>query len=157
MSVSTTQALGVCEAKLYKADRKKPNTSAFDMSAASIYYLDDNGDAEFLSEHGDVYKLLKDENVLEALTAFIEPRFIIVTCGWASPLGNDDEDVRPSQHSQRRRVRLSLAVDDKNIISVIRFKDDKGNPQTETNGSGTLADQCRELYNQVITNKKAGK
>ena len=156
MSVSTTQALGVCEAKLYKAD-KKLKQSAFDMSAASIYYLDDNGDAEFLSSNGDVYRLLKDENVLEALTAFKEPRFIVVTCGWASPLNKSDEDVAPSQHPDRKRVRLSLAVDDKNIISVIRFKDDKGNPQTETNGSGTLADQCRELYNQVITNKKAGK
>ena len=156
MSVSTTQALGACEAKLYKAD-KKLKQSAFDMSAASIYYLDDNGDAEFLSSNGDVYRLLKDENVLEALTAFKEPRFIVVTCGWASPLNKSDEDVAPSQHPDRKRVRLSLAVDDKNIISVIRFKDDKGNPQTETNGSGTLADQCRELYNQVITNKKAGK
>lgn len=156
MSVSTTQALVACEAKLYKAD-KKLKQSAFDMSAASIYYLDDNGDAEFLSSNGDVYRLLKDENVLEALTAFKEPRFIVVTCGWASPLNKSDEDVAPSQHPDRKRVRLSLAVDDKNIISVIRFKDDKGNPQTETNGSGTLADQCRELYNQVITNKKAGK
>ena len=156
MSVSTTQALEVCEAKLYKAD-KKLKQSAFDMSVASIYYLDDNGDAEFLSSNGDVYNLLKDENVLEALTAFKEPRFIVVTCGWASPLNKSDEDLAPSQHPDRRRVRLSLAVDDKNIISVIRFKDDKGNPQTETNGSGTLADECRELYNQVITNKKAGK
>lgn len=156
MSVSTTQALGVCEAKLYKAD-KKLKQSAFDMSVASIYYLDDNGDAEFLSSNGDVYRLLKDENVLEALTAFKEPRFIIVTCGWASPLNKSDEDLAPSQHPDRRRVRLSIAVDDKNIISVIRFKNDKGNPQTETNGSGTLADECRELYNQVITNKKAGK
>ena len=156
MSVSTTQALEACETKLYKADRKLKQ-SAFDMTAASIYYLDGNGNAEFLASDGDVYKLLDNKNVLEALTAFIEPRFIIVTCGWASPLDNNDESMKPSQHPDRKRVRLSIAVDDKNIISVIRFKDDKSNPQTETNGSGTLADQCRELYDQVIPNKEAGK
>ena len=155
MDIKSTMSLADCENNLYKKDKKGGN--AFNLERASIYYLDVLGEPELLGNHGDIYHLLEDESVVEALLAFKSPRFLILTCGWASPLDNNDESMKPSQHPDRKRVRLSIAVDDKNIISVIRFKDDKSNPQTETNGSGTLADQCRELYNQVITNKEAGK
>ena len=84
----------------------------------------------FLAEHGDVYELL------DAPSSAIARMFdvaVVLTCGWAAPLNRDEQDddarsddeisdeVPPSQHPLRRRVRLVVAVCDKGVASVLRF------------------------------------
>ena len=98
----------------------------FDLSRARLYGIsivdeeaaarNENGALRitFLAEHGDVYELL------EAQTSAIVRMFdaaVVLTCGWAAPIRDDDEDneessVPPSQHPDRRRVRLVVVVGD---------------------------------------------
>ena len=155
MDIKSTMSLADCENNLYKKDKKGGN--AFNLERASIYYLDVLGEPELLGNHGDIYHLLEDESVVEALLAFKSPRFLILTCGWASPTeGNKDPEGRPSEHPDRRRVRLSLAVSPEQTVSYLRFKDDPKEVIVADDGRGTLAEAAQELMKQVI-NKKAGK
>lgn len=155
MDIKSTMSLADCENNLYKKDKKEGN--AFDLKRASIYYLGVLGEPELLGTHGDIYQLLEDKSVTEALLAFKSPRFLILTCGWAAPTENGkDPETKPSEHSDRRRVRLSLAVSPEQTVSYLRFKDDPKEVIIAEDGRGTLAEACQELMKQVI-NKKAGK
>jgi hypothetical protein len=98
----------------------------FDLSRARLYgisIVDEEGATRnedgalritFLAEHGDVYELL------EAQTSAIVRMFdaaVVLTCGWAAPIRDEDDDdnetsVPPSQHPERRRVRLVVVVGD---------------------------------------------
>jgi hypothetical protein len=67
----------------------------------------------------------------------------VITCGWAAPLADDDEntEVAPSKHPKRRRVRLVLVTDGISITSVLRFSDTQDETMTdEGQAIGSLAD-----------------
>jgi hypothetical protein len=121
----------------------------------------------FLAEHGDVYELL------DAPSSAIARMFdvaVVLTCGWAAPLnrdGQDDEarsddeiadEVPPSQHPLRRRVRLVVAVCDKGVASVLRFADTPNDIVTDAGAArGSLADAVKDLWNdpKVVVSRES--
>ena len=112
----------------------------------------------FLAEHGDVYELI------DAPTSAIVRMFdaaVVLTCGWAAPIDrsneiNDDDDdvddvddkkLPPSQHPQRRRVRLVVVVGDQGVGSVLRFADTPKEIVTDAGSArGSLADAVNNLW-----------
>jgi hypothetical protein len=94
-----------------------------------------------LDASGDVYELLDTTMVADALQAY--GYAAVITCGWAAPLADDDEntEVAPSKHPKRRRVRLVLVTDGISITSVLRFSDTQDETMTdEGQAIGSLAD-----------------
>jgi hypothetical protein len=91
---------------------------------------------------------------------------VVLTCGWAAPIDkshksaddndNDDDDdedddanekVPPSQHPQRRRVRLVAVVGDQGVGSVLRFADTPKEIVTDAGSArGSLADAVTNLW-----------
>jgi regulator of RNase E activity RraB len=116
----------------------------------------------FLAEHGDVYELI------DAPTSAIVRMFdaaVVLTCGWAAPIDRshendddgddndddhgdaDDEKLPPSQHPQRRRVRLVVVVGDQGVGSVLRFADTPKEIVTDAGSArGSLADAVNNLW-----------
>ena len=121
----------------------------------------------FLAEHGDVYELL------DAPSSAIARMFdvaIVLTCGWAAPLNREEQDgetrsddetadeVPPSQHPLRRRVRLVVAVCDKGVASVLRFADTPNDIVTDAGAArGSLADAVKDLWNdpKVVVSRES--
>jgi hypothetical protein len=94
-----------------------------------------------LDASGDVYELLDTTMVADALQAY--GYAAVITCGWAAPLADDDEntEVAPSKHPKRRRVRLVLVTDGIGITSVLRFSDTQDETMVdEGQATGSLAD-----------------
>lgn len=89
-----------------------------------------------VTESQDVYEMLEDD--LAATVSKVSDYTAIVTCGWAAPV---DNDLPPSQHSKRRRVRLVLFADHSSIASVVRFEDepDEAVVADESAAHGALA------------------
>ncbi len=102
----------------------------------------------FLAEHGDVYELL------DAPTSAIARMFdaaIVLTCGWAAPVQENDSDGEftgpPSEHPLRRRVRLVVAVCDDGVGSVLRFADSPDEVICDPGAArGSLADAVTNLW-----------
>lgn len=105
----------------------------------------------FLAEHGDVYELL------DAPSSAIARMFdaaVVLTCGWAAPIDRDESpeheessEVPPSQHPQRRRVRLVVSVCDTGVASVLRFADTPNDIVTDAGSArGSLADAVNSLW-----------
>jgi hypothetical protein len=121
----------------------------------------------FLAEHGDVYELL------DAPSSAIARMFdvaVVLTCGWAAPLNRDEQEddsrsddeisdeVPPSQHPLRRRVRLVVVVCDKGVASVLRFADTPNDIVTDDGAArGSLADAVKDLWNdpKVVVSRES--
>ena len=86
---------------------------------------------------------------------------VVLTCGWAAPIdrshdrdddhGDDVDDanekIPPSQHPQRRRVRLVVVVGDHGVGSVLRFADTPKEIVTDAGSArGSLADAVTNLW-----------
>ena len=113
--------------------------------------VDELGDVsvEFASENGDVYELLENP-LVKTLARTPSTQFIaLLTCGSAAPLpeNDDDDEVAPSQHAQRRRVRLVVVASKDSVASVLRFQDDDENTVTDQGKArGSLADAVKSLF-----------
>ena len=133
----------------------------FDSKYAKIFgvMLNDNLDIQFepIKTGADVYDLINDSP--ELFAAVNEYDLItIATCGWAAPISNDNDegnDLPPSQHPEKRRVRLlTTANTNSQFGSSISFKDNPNEPVFDYgNARGDLADAIMELIN---TAKKEG-
>ena len=103
---------------------------------------------KLVAEHGDVYELL--DSPLSQAVAQMSDAVAVLTCGWAAPItdANDPEaGVAPSQHSQRRRVRLLVVAKRGDTASALRFADDWANPIfDEGQATGSLADAVQSLF-----------
>ena len=101
-----------------------------------------------VGEHGDVYEML--ESVEAQAVALMSDAVVIRTCGWAAPISDGDDPeagVAPSQHPERRRVRLLVCANGKDTASVLRFTDDWDNPVfDEGQATGSLADAVQSLF-----------
>ncbi len=170
----TPIAIATCvEASLHSS------LDGFNLPRARLYgvsIVDANGIAShqdgalrisFLAEHGDVYELL------DAPSSAIARMFdvaVVLTCGWAAPLNRDENDdearlddeirdeVPPSQHPLRRRVRLVVAVCDKGVASVLRFADTPNEIVTDAGAArGSLADAVKDLWNdpKVVVSRES--
>jgi len=72
----------------------------------------------------------------------------IETCGFASPV--DDQDVPPSVHPKRRRVRLVVVSNrDGDSGSALEFSDAPGEPITTPSGQGHLADELSDAMRRL--------
>ena len=129
----------------------------FDSKYAKVFgvMLNDNFDIQFepIKTGADVYELINDSpEVFEAVNEY--DLITIATCGWAAPIDNDNSEFNetaPSQHPERRRVRLlTTANTNSQFGSSISFKDTPDEPVFDYgNAKGALADAITELINSA--------
>jgi len=107
-----------------------------------------------ISENGDVYELLKDKESVKALAE--HDQVLVATCGWAAPVNSDEGDeIAPSLHPDRRRVRLACFLCDDGVASVLRFSDTPDETVTdEGNARGSLADALEQLRKKARRKKQ---
>jgi hypothetical protein len=100
------------------------------------------------SEHGDIYELIDNDD--SRAVARVSDYIAVITCGWASPIArgdDDDEQVAPSQHPERRRVRLMIFANKDGFASVMRFSDTPDETITDDGQArGALADAIMDLF-----------
>lgn len=122
---------------------------SFDTKRAELYALtfDTNGgvSVELITSNGDVYELI--DNAIDNKSTEGLDGIAVLTCGWAAPLpksetdDDDDDRVPPSQHPERRRVRLVICANREGVASVLRFQDTPDEITTdEGSAKGSLAD-----------------
>ena len=132
------------------------NTLGFDLKQALLVSVTDGLFGVELSApltHGDVYELLESEASMEL--AKRSEYVAIVTCGWAAPIreDDDDEEVAPSQHPARRRVRLVVLASRSSVSSVLRFSDTPDEVVTDAGkATGSLADAIHQLISKTVRN-----
>jgi hypothetical protein len=132
------------------------NTLGFDLKQALLVSVTDGLFGVELSApltHGDVYELLESEASMEL--AKRSEYVAIVTCGWAAPIreGDDDDEVAPSQHPARRRVRLVVLASRRSVSSVLRFSDTPDEVVTDAGkATGSLADAIHQLISKTVRN-----
>lgn len=124
----------------------------YSLSKALLYGIsfDEDNNITFneIASSGDVYELLNPFTAIEKMKGF--DFFSVVTCGWAAPNNQDDDEdnaIPPSQHPDKRRVMLTVnATTDNKIGSVISFQDDQENPVFDYgDAKGQLAEAIAEL------------
>jgi hypothetical protein len=125
----------------------------FDPKDAHIFGVNMNGDngEPVLGKprkSADVYALLASNG---ARSLAKNSQFIaLMTCGWAAPVGDGDDefsDLPPSLHPKRRRIRLVIVANRANVASVMRFQDDPDETVTdEGEARGTLAVAVADLF-----------
>jgi hypothetical protein len=134
--------------------------SGFDLQRARLYgisIVDPQGVEQnldgalrisFLAEHGDVYELLESRS---SSVARMFDAAAVLTCGWAAPVDDGtDDDLPPSVHPRRRRVRLVVVVGDLGVGSVLRFADTPDETVTDPgHAKGSLADAVERLWHDA--------
>ena len=134
-------------AELEKLARKLAKQADTDAKSAQIMSqtLAKPSRLDLVVESGDVYHALSTAAPLVPRTA---TRLAIVTCGWAAPVDDgDDDETAPSLHPRRRRVAL-VSVHDLstgNTVSAIRFADTREVITDYGNARGALADAITQL------------
>ena len=119
------------------------------ISKTAKIYLDEFDKLKLIHEDSDIYDLLESDEVAKQLEQS-DLAVLVVTTGWASPRSkekDDEDDVRPSEHPERRRVRLSIYANRLGeVASIIRFEDDPSEIVTdEGSATGSLADAISQL------------
>ena len=137
----------------------KSQSDPYQLKYASIWLLNEAGKLVRIRKSMDVYELLESPKTLMAVKDC--ESFTLVTCGWAAPIDNKtvDNDVAPSQHPEKRRIRLTISVDYSGVASVMRFKDNPYEIITdEGSAKGSLADAIMNLMdlkvNLALINRK---
>lgn len=126
----------------------------FTMSKACLYGVDTDGLIMLAGEHNDIYELLDDCAVADLLTVY--SHVAVATTGWASPITDDEQanEVAPSEHKDRRRVRLVIVADKDGMASILRFSDEPDTVITdEGKALGSLADALMEATNKAPSAK----
>jgi hypothetical protein len=114
-----------------------------------LWLLDDNNKIKSVKENSDVYDLLNDFDTLESIKHCAS--FTILTAGWAAPLSQTDDDTPPSQHPEKRRVRLIVHATEFGVASVMRFKDDASEIVTDDGKArGSLAEAVMDLMDKKV-------
>lgn len=97
---------------------------------------------------GDIYRLLDDAaRTLDGVADLAGLAF--VTWGWAAPIdaATGEPDGAPSQHPERRRVRLASVITAAGVTSRIVFRDDEQNHiDDEGEARGPLAEALADLW-----------
>jgi hypothetical protein len=105
-----------------------------------------------VAEDSDIYGMLEDTFNAVLLFDSGYNGFAIVTTGWAAPINKDDDadnEVAPSQHPERKRVRLMTMMHNGKMGSSIRFTGDKTVTYDEGNAMGSLASAMQDMYDIV--------
>ena len=129
----------------------KTDTDPFYLDKAILFAVETfNGETPMTVPIGmnkDIYDMLEDHDMAKELAPYT--KFGIVTCGWASPIrdGNDEENsLRPSEHPEKRRVRLFTMLHETDFLSSIRFEDDPEVIYDEDKSSGDLKDAMLNFF-----------
>ncbi len=129
-----------------KLSRKK---DPFGVTKASLWLLDDNNKIKSVKENNDVYDMLDDFDTLESIKDCAS--FTILTAGWAAPINETDENTPPSQHPEKRRVRLIVHATEFGVASVMRFKDKADEIVTDDGKArGSLAEAVMDLMDKKV-------
>jgi hypothetical protein len=125
----------------------------FSMGKAIAYGVMVNNDltvqTEQIASDGDIYDMLYDNPALIAQVKNYD--FItIATTGWAAPIkeeNDENSDLPPSEHPDRRRVRLLVSANSHlQFANCISFSDDLENPVYDYGDArGQLAEAVKEL------------
>jgi hypothetical protein len=140
-----------------KFEETVQSVTGFDLKQAQLIGIELSASSENtptiasqpLDASGDVYELLDTTMVADAVKAY--GYAAVITCGWAAPLADDDEntEVAPSKHPKRRRVRLVLVTDGISITSILRFSDTQDETMVdEGQATGSLADALLQAANR---------
>jgi hypothetical protein len=124
----------------------------FDLKRAMFFAINETDDGRvalaLAGEHGDIYDLLDSDD--SRAVAKVSDYIAVLTSGWAAPLptsDSDDAEVAPSQHPERRRVRLMVFASKDGWASVMRFSDTPDETITDDgNAQGALADAIMDLF-----------
>jgi hypothetical protein len=130
---------------------KEEEGDNFSMKEAKAFAVEVGGTIRIIGAHGDVYELLESLSNRKLLATDVAVG--VETCGWACPIQegvDDDEQIAPSQHPDRRRVRLiSLVTRKYETASAMGFADTPDEVITDDGSArGTLAE---ELMATVMT------
>lgn len=108
-----------------------------------IRFADNQIVSEKISDHGDVYSLIA-EIPLFAKSVSNYDMLSILTAGWAAPVNNDESDnVAPSEHKDRRRVKIAMVGNTSTqFSSILAFDDQKDDVvYMENQGDGALKEE----------------
>ena len=98
-----------------------------------------------ISKHKDVYDMLFDEDTPRQIAPYT--KFVIVTCGWAAPIqGNEKDEIRPSEHEDKKRIRIMAYYENGKISAALHFEGDDEVIYEEGNTSGDLKEAIFDLY-----------
>jgi hypothetical protein len=155
--MSNQTIVELAEATYHELGKQKDGDEAFAMKRAQMFAVEVGGTVRTIGTCGDVYELLEEMEAKELLATDVAVG--VETCGWASPIsqGEDEDDqVPPSQHPDRRRVRLVTMVTRKfEVASAMGFADTPDEVITDAGTArGALADA---LLNTVKSMVKASK
>jgi hypothetical protein len=136
---------------------KEETGDNFSKKDAKAFAVEVGGSIRIIDTHGDVYELLEElanQKLLDTDVAIG-----VESCGWACPIQegvDDEEQVAPSQHPDRRRVRLiSLVTRKFDVASAMGFADTPDEVITDAGTArGALADA---LLHSVKSMVKASK
>jgi hypothetical protein len=141
----TTTTFMEFEAHMFEVARNTAQ-GAFD-GPATLCVLDADLAPRVIGHGEDVYDLLSCDYGAEMLGA----QYVILrTVGWAAPIG----DVAPSEHKERRRCWLVIAVEvsSHEMCCVLRLSDEPDDAKVDSIGQGMLADVMRDF---VLSNTMA--
>ena len=113
-----------------------------------------NIDVVKLQENGDIYEMLQEPSADMLVSAY--DGFGVLTSGWAAPVTHDDEDeIAPSKHPERVRVRLFSYCDNEGEVhSSIRFGDGRETVYDENQARGSMRDAMADLHQASVAFKK---
>jgi len=79
-------------------------------SLIGIKMSDEGVSYESISVNGDIYKLLENKPAMKKAKTNEYDLIAVLTSGWAAPNNNGDEndDLPPSEHPERKRVKMTL-------------------------------------------------
>jgi hypothetical protein len=76
--------------------------------------------------------------------------FALDTCGWAAPLdeARENTEIAPSDHIDRRRVRVVLVINAKSgeVASALKFEDTSEVITDGGEATGPLADAIKSVF-----------
>lgn len=108
-----------------------------------IRFADNQIISEKISDNSDVYNLIS-EIPMFAQSVSNYDMLSILTAGWAAPVNNDEDDnIPPSEHKDRRRVRIAMVGNTSTQYSAIMAFDDQTDEPIylENEGAGALKEE----------------
>jgi hypothetical protein len=119
----------------------------FGLKQARLFSISPLHARRLLTEAADVYVAIEAIPCLHS-TIGEDPLVAIETCGYAAPA--DDSDTAPSQHPNRRRVRLVIVANrEGDLGSAMVFSDDPQDPITSATGAGMLANELSNAMRRL--------